>query len=558
MKFPFVPAGIARRVARQLRRLGEDRRGNAFIIVAAAVVPMLALVGGGIDMSRGYLSRTRLQQACDAGVLATRKKLGATVVTNGVIPTAAKTTGERFFNLNYQDGAYGSTGRTFIQTFGSDYSINGVATVNVPTTLMRLFGSMNMPLSVTCTAQFNYANTDIMMVLDVTGSMVETNRGDSEQRIDVLKRVVKEFHEKIEKNKSQDVRIRYGFVPYSTNVNVGRLLKSGWMVSKANYETRTMVGSGTYSNPYKWRYETKEIDVSSLKGSSATALYKGGLFTYRMGGSSAPSVTMTYGGCIEERATYAITDYNNVNLSQARDLDIHAVPDSANPATQWRPLLPELTYMRSLKWVRDWYGRVTVNGEWGNSGDTTTDYTQPSEYGYAACPAPARKLATMPLTSSEFDDYVDDLSPGGSTYHDIGMIWGGRLLSPSGIFASENADVDGRETKRHLIFLTDGDTSALQYSYGAYGLEPLAKRRSTTNSDASLTSLVEKRFAFACDQVKKVPNTTVWVIGFGVTMNDLLTKCAGDGRWFQANNSAQLSDAFSAIAAAVGDLRISK
>jgi hypothetical protein len=41
-------------------------------------------------------------------------------------------------------------------------------------------------------------------------------------------------------------------------------------------------------------------------------------------------------------------------------------------------------------------------------------------------------------------------------------------------------------------------------------------------------------------------------------MNDLLTKCAGDGRWFQANNSAQLSDAFSAIAAAVGDLRISK
>jgi len=68
---------------------------------------------------------------------------------------------------------------------------------------------------------------------------------------------------------------------------------------------------------------------------------------------------------------------------------------------------------------------------------------------------------------------------------------------------------------------------------------------------------VENRFAFACDQVKN-RNVTVWVIGFGTTMSDLMKNCAGPGHWFQADDTAELSDAFVKIAKAMGDLRISK
>ena len=39
---------------------------------AFSLIPILAMIGGGIDMGRGYLSQSRLQQACDAGVLAGR------------------------------------------------------------------------------------------------------------------------------------------------------------------------------------------------------------------------------------------------------------------------------------------------------------------------------------------------------------------------------------------------------------------------------------------------------------------------------------------------------
>ena len=54
-----------------LSRLARDRSGNTLAMVAAAIAPILAMVGSGIDMGRSYLSETRLQQACDAGVLAT-------------------------------------------------------------------------------------------------------------------------------------------------------------------------------------------------------------------------------------------------------------------------------------------------------------------------------------------------------------------------------------------------------------------------------------------------------------------------------------------------------
>ncbi|KTR85177.1 hypothetical protein NS277_01005 [Novosphingobium barchaimii] len=532
------------------RRLWNDKRGNTFMIAAAAMVPMLAMVGSGIDMSRGYLARTRLQEACDAGVLATRKKIGSTVITNNVIPTDAAAAGNRFFNLNFQDGAYGTTNRTFTMTLLSNYTINGTATATVPTSVMKLFMIDNLPITVNCSAQFNYSNSDIMMVLDTTGSMNDTNPGDTSSKISVLRQVVKDFYTSVEATKGQGTRIRYGFVPYSTNVNVGFLLKSGWMVDQNNYETRNAVGSGYYAN---WRYASRSINVSGLKSSNPDTLYPGGTITEKIAGTpSTPlNTTLTYNGCIEERGTYAIDDYNNVDLTRARDLDIDAVPVPNNPDTQWRPLLPELAYLRAVT-ISGGY----AYGYWSSASvDDNKDYANAFTTGFAACPAKARKLAEM--TATDVNTYVNSLVAAGSTYHDIGMIWGGRLISPTGLFAAENAEINGRPTTRHLIFLTDGDTAPSNYSYGSYGVEPLSQKRWNSGSKYTLTQTVENRFTVACNQVKN-KNVTVWTIGFGTAVTDLMKNCAGPGHWFQASNSKQLADAFAAIAASIGDLRIIK
>lgn len=624
-----------------LRRLARDRAGNTLAIVAAAVLPLLGLIGGGIDMGRSYLSQSRLQQACDAGVLAARKKLGSSAAVDGMVPDDVADTGERFFNINFRDGSYGSAERTFTMTLEDDYSISGIATVDVPTTIMRVFGTENVPIEVECEARLNFSNTDVMMVLDTTGSMKETLSGDTVPKIAALRTVVKAFYDQLQASKAPGTRIRYGFVPYSVNVNVGYLLKSGWMVDEWVYQGREAYGTGemallpvysessttvsgsyvidaiftaascpsdtasktllsfkttpkeqtwryqldgtTYScvqlKPSKfqvtptryanyvydfkrtqtgtvlkeveaWKYRPMAFDVSFIKDKDPDKPVKGGKINVKMSGTPdhPNQVSAYFRGCVEERSTYEILDYDNVDLSQALDLDIDLVPSADDPDTQWRPIFNEISWLRSLKWS----GGGSFTPAEASSSD---DFVNAWQGGYSACPTEARKLDE--IAEGELDKYLASLVPAGNTYHDIGMIWGGRLLSPTGLFAEENADLEGSATSRHLIFLTDGETAPRDVTYGAYGIEPLDQRRWSPASADTLTQVVEKRFTVACNEVKK-RNITVWVVGFGTKMTDMLKTCAGEGHWFQANDASELSEVFNSIAKSMGDLRISR
>jgi len=643
----FRTSGKASRCRGFLTRLARDRAGNTFAIIAASAAPLLALIGGGIDLGRGYLSQSRLQQACDAGVLAARKKLGSAAVVEGNVPTAVNDVGQRFFDLNFRDGAYGTEDRNFEMALESDYSISGTATVKVPTTIMAIFGNREMDIAVDCVAKLNYSNTDIMMVLDTTGSMNQTITGDTLSKINTLKSVVKNFHAQLEGNKAAGTRLRYGFVPYSTNVNVGYLLKSDWMVDKWSYngrnaipfgmktqtryvETKTTV-SGSYSeiaayddascpvsdatitvlssstaddgtqtgqtkvngtayfcsyNPttgvvsvsgtsysdyvydwtrtpsgtesvdkYWWQYKAIKVDVSPFKGATGDDVMAGGSIHLPLGVSPSlfpDLVELKFSGCIEERDTYEITDYDNVDLDRAMDLDIDRVPDPTDEATQWRPMLHWLSYVRELnEYASGTYRTNTVV----TSNELFNAYDNIYGNNYSQCPSRAAKLAEM--DTAGVSSYVDSLVAAGNTYHDIGMIWGGRLLSPTGIFAGENADINGQATSRHLVFLTDGETAPNQISYATYGIEPIDRRRWNQSSSLTLPQTVEKRFSFACEEVKK-KNITVWVIGFGTNVTDMLKTCAGNGHWFQADDSSELQDAFTSIAKSMGDLRITK
>ncbi len=652
------------RLAGLLARLARDTAGNTIAMIAAALLPLLAMVGGGIDMSRSYLSQARLQQACDAGVLAARKRLGSAVVTDGNIPADVATVGNQFFNVNFLAGAYGTEDRTFTMTLEDDYAISGVASVEVPTTIMTIFGFTEVPVEVACEAKLNFSNTDIMFVLDTTGSMAQTNPGDSEPRIEALRDVVTAFHAQVEGSKGAGTRVRYGFVPYSTNVNVGGLLEDDWVVTNWGYQSRerivTGTTTGTRSYAANWQYvsgnwtpwtvqstytatyhppNTYWIPPSSTTNSDGATVttpgrwqtdpawyscdnptpsntltesnkvllgtdtepfagppagtrtiqhyrtqYDGTQYSTTLSGSTcsvnrstATAYIATFdwvteptqsnteawlyrripqdvsnwrtqsNGCIEERSTYEINDYDNVDFSRALDLDIDLVP-TADEDTQWRPMYPNIVFARSMRW--DGTGSFTP-------ADVTTndDYVNPSWAGLSACPAPARRLGEM--TASEVATYVNSLQADGSTYHDIGMIWGGRLLSPTGLFAADNADVDGKPTARHMIFLTDGETAPLDLSYSTYGVEPLDQRRWSEGSALSLTETVEERFAVACKEVKK-RNITVWVIGFGTTLNPIMTECAGPGKSFEADDTSELNEIFSRIAASIGDLRVSR
>ena len=91
-----------------LARLLRNQAGNTIAMVGAALVPLTIMIGSGVDASRGYMVKARLQQACDAAALAGRKAVG-----DGTWNTTTAARARTFFNSNFPSGYQGTTGTTF-------------------------------------------------------------------------------------------------------------------------------------------------------------------------------------------------------------------------------------------------------------------------------------------------------------------------------------------------------------------------------------------------------------------------------------------------------------
>ena len=194
------------------KSLISDQRGNAFMLTAAAIVPVIGIVGSAVDIGRAYMTQLRLQQACDAGVLAGRRAMGGASYSE-----AAQSEANKMFNFNFPEAKYGASGILFsseAEESGSD--VSGQASAVLPTELMFMFGKDQFRLSANCTAKLEISNVDVMMVLDVTGSMAQTNSGDSVDRITALKDATMDFFDTLTTADIGDGRLRFGVVPYSS------------------------------------------------------------------------------------------------------------------------------------------------------------------------------------------------------------------------------------------------------------------------------------------------------------------------------------------------------
>ena len=89
-------------VASAVRRLARDNRGNTMAIVAGAIIPLTAVIGGGLDIARAHLAQSRLSQACDAAALAGRRAM-----SNEDIETA-EARSEQVLQLQFPAGLYGN------------------------------------------------------------------------------------------------------------------------------------------------------------------------------------------------------------------------------------------------------------------------------------------------------------------------------------------------------------------------------------------------------------------------------------------------------------------
>ncbi|WP_076068481.1 TadE/TadG family type IV pilus assembly protein [Sphingomonas montana] len=626
-----------------LTRLLHDRRGNALAIMAAAMVPLIGLTGSAIDMTRLYVVKVRLQQACDAGVLAGRKFM----INDGrpALDTNATNRAKEFFTNNFRTGLFGSSNPTFVPVKTSNQRVGGTASAVVPMTLMRYFTSPDQTLSVTCEAQFDIADIDTVFVLDTTGSMscaasaapgcsgdpASYVRSDGstgyyaqekyDSKIDALRDSVMLFDTTVREVADRNTQIRYGFVNYASSVNVGKIIPAEYLLSTSwQYQTRRSIGDknrennptpvgfaggpsaadcvpGRYPKATKWPDGTPRYgyfysaalldfsyDLSNTRFSNGLCTgsyvmkapiwrlqqYDHDISDYVRSLVSVPVLNPTrndgstnrWAGCIEEAETRKDATFTYTDLPDDLDPDLKPTADAA----KWKPAWPEVVWGRAGQATETYDGPYSP--ETGRStpyDDNEVDEDRNRNYGspnkrfkaYTSCGMPARMLNTM--TSAEVSAYVNDndFRASGGTYHDVGMIWGARLLSRNGIFASKNEVQTGRlPPSRSIVFMTDGDMAPNELVYGLYGLEKLDRR--VTSSSDQLLARHNARFRAECDYIKNRMNVTIFVVAFGTALNSDLTYCSSPGLAYKASSTAELKAAFKAIAGKVAMLRISK
>jgi hypothetical protein len=258
-----------------------------------------------------------------------------------------------------------------------------------------------------------------------------------------------------------------------------------------------------------------------------------------------------WNGCIEERTTVpTITTSTNSIPAAALDLDIDLLPSDA--ASRWGPSWTDIAYDRTS----------STNGF--RPVDELNE-TLTVENGYFACPAEARRLAEYEAynegSSDDLESYINGLFPIGGTNHAIGMAWGMRFLSPTGLFADTNASSgNGFSIGRHVVFMTDGLIDIRPYNVDAWGFQKLDGRLAPTDStELQLEAIQSQRFQLLCSAAKS-RGWTVWVVQFGVDTVDANMLACSSGEEFAkpATNSATLRAAFGDIAKTIGGLRLSE
>jgi len=620
-------------LARLGNRLARDVAGNTLAIVAAAIIPLAALIGGGVDMSRAYMAQSRLQLACDAAALAGRRAM-----TTGTVDSTVRSEALKFFRFNFPTGEsssttppYGVASFTPVVADGDDSAVVVTASTTVPTTLMGIFGYSSIPVSVNCNAKQDFVNTDVMLVLDNTGSMSEDTNGVQQNsgptsKIAGMRTAVMALYDQLAPTQallaSHGLRLRYGVVPYSVAVNVGKLLPTGYIKSDswtyqsrvAHYETPEVtspteqynngntnisssdclkyaanqaftgfspspagnpvtsgsttttysfkkwgnnnsidgtetgskkctrnlsVSTGRYTFSY-WEYKASVYNTNNFAAQNAVTIASGNnpggsvatSGAYNMldlvtaaAGTGISTTNVSWDGCVEEPQTsWTLPD------PTALDLALNSVPTS-DPNSQWKPYWDDISYL--------------------NSGSKPT----------VACPKEAARLTVWDRTTLQ--SYVNALVANGNTYSDIGMIWGGRLLSTSGVFAADNPTTyNNMPVARYLILMTDGYINTTGTTYSGYGIEKYDHRVDGASypGDTTDTNNHYSRFSTVCNIVKSM-GVQIWVIGYGsgVTMDSSLQGCASDTtKASQATDTTALIAKFQEIGKDIGALRLTK
>lgn len=578
-------------------RLGAflaNTRGNTIPLVAAALVPLLGVIGASVDVGSAYMVKSQLRAAVDAAVLAGGTVTGDTNRRNQEI--------ERYFRANFPEGYMGTTLTRFVitpeeapdPTDADIVNLRLEATVSMPTHFLHIFGEKLASFDLNAVAEVATGRRinalEAILVLDNTLSMSSSTGGKT--RIQALREAAKTFVDTVYAgDPDTHANIAVGIIPYTTTVNVGWHLKPQYV-----HQMPPFTSQKATSSPYGWA------------------------------------------GCVE--AAYTVRDISTPTTTMLDEAhDTHALTPGTGGVPLFMPqlsppLLPDNNYKIDPSYINQgiwkkmlttWYhgpkrlagqNILKANGDidtgklrarrTGSLGSSTgwTSYsswktikqwqpksaTSPSPN--ADCPAEALlpKWGNTPaFLKSWIDNNNHAVSPGWGTHSNLGMAWAYRMLRAPHLFKDIVPDnPNGKPEVEAIILMTDGQINYISDSsdndsltgiernalddqglpltighglYTAYRLPrekaltsylPDTKKGSKT-ADVIAEEQMAHRLQMVCEAARK-DGIRVYTVAFAISSSDQLTRqiyrtCATSPRYFFDTASPEaLKEAFRMIA----------
>jgi Flp pilus assembly protein TadG len=217
-----------------LRRFVSDRSGATAVIFGLALIPIALATGAAVDYSRASATRTELQKALDAALLA-----GAIEAAKGTAATAIPPFVKNFFQAN--SAVKGSVKLTTrVDTVAG--VVAGTAQFAVDTAFMKLAGIKTVSVSATSQALYSLGMSEIALALDTTGSM-------SGSKLQAAQQAANDLIDTLFTMPNAAQNLRVSLVPFTYYVNVGlQYRNASWIAGATDNSTTTTQCWNDYPN----------------------------------------------------------------------------------------------------------------------------------------------------------------------------------------------------------------------------------------------------------------------------------------------------------------------
>lgn len=583
------------RVCKTLRSLLRDSSGNVTMMLGLSALPMVAVVGAGIDYARITADRAAFQSAIDSALVSVvnSNRASFTGLTQAQIDErVALLTAQAmsFIKANYQ--AAPSVEKSIAVNLSvTDSNITVSASHTLPTSLMGIVGTQALNETLTSTVNKAPRPVEMALVMDTTGSMSGTPMTQA----------------KAAAHKLLATLYNDSSIYSSANPTVSKPDSPYVRVSLVPFTAAVRLDTNAYDYNPSWIDTTGASSVSKLNFSNTS------LNNYTAWGIMKDKATgspLAWNGCVESRpGTYATSDDapaggdslfvpyfapDEPTFSSSSSYGYYnsyiSTSGSPNELAGWTSTSPYYTTSSALG--SSYNGTTTASGgSAANSAILLARQNNVNKYNGASISAESyssssgqsygpwwdcdmTKIVPMTYNRVKVEAAIEGMIAAGATVVPEGLAWGWRTLSPTEPLTKVESGPSQAATmispyhdarwRKIMVLMTDGQNDVLSNGsspnplngswYSSYGrvTASTGNRFGTTNPSQANAKL-DSNMLTLCANVKATGIeifTIYYDSGSGInsTQASNLKSCATDASHYTTATPATIGAVFSNIA----------